>query len=464
MANDFLSQLLKGNQSNPIANSLTPEEKERLGLYLGEPQGMAASLPVRSGDVGMPQLPVEEPLDLPPPMGMAESLMQRSGDDLPKPTTAPTTLPGASSLLRKENVVDENSQVRNAMPEVEDTGDTDLEKAIANRDRLLGLMMIGKGAERVGTAISGTESDKAYLEGLKPIAESKVSDVLTKRRAASDKVDLETKKFNYAFAKDKDDPSSPSSKFYRETLKELARGANIGLKIPDNLSAAEMEKVYPNIINIVNAKEARAARMQQAELAAQEKRSKAGEKTEDEKKKFTRDLRKELTSGQYGKLYGNVNNSQKAAGAINEFMKNPTGYSDYATLMSGLKSLQGDESVVREAEIRLGMDAGSFKEKVTNQIDRLRSGKSLQPKQRQAILDSVKVLHDVTLSQYNDAIKPVLDQATDEGIDVSRLIPGNIQKDHKMKDGGSGEVERQTKDGKIAIFDAKTKKFLRYKE
>jgi hypothetical protein len=451
MANGFLDQLLKGGSTNPIAQQVTPEEEEKIRQYLGmglppAPQGMADSLALRSGDSGMPVSP-----QLPPPLGMAESLRQRSGDDMMPPAAAPVA-GGVPGLFRKENIVEESAQ----LPQAEETPfkDTELEDAMRRRDDLLGLMMMGKGAERVGTAISGTESDKAYLDLLKPFAESRVSDVLTKRQAESNKVDLDTKKFNFAFAKDKDDPNSPTSKFYRDTLKELTQGAGIAMKIPENLSAAEMEKVYPNIINIVNAKEARAARLQQAELTAATKKAAAVEKEADEKKKFTQGLRKELTSGQYGKMFANVNNAQKAAGAIEQFMKDPTGYSDYATLMGGLKALQGDESVVREAEIRLGMQAGSFKEKVTNEIEKLRSGKSLQPGQRQNILKSVQILHDIALTQYRDGIKPILQQAEMEGIDPNVLIPGNVMKDTTRQEAGNMITVREKSTGRMKKLSA----------
>ncbi len=458
MANPFLDELLRGYKS-PIANSLSSEDEEAIRSYLGEPQdpqGMAASLPQRSGDIGMP----EDLPELPEPMGMAESLRQRSGDDLPD-TQAPTRAIAGTvtpDLFRKEDVVEDAAQVQQAQEQP--TEDTDLAEATRKRDNLLTMMMMGKGAERIGTAISGTESDKSYLDLLKPMAESKVGDVLTKRKAEADKVDLDTKKFNYAFAKDKDDPKSPSSKFYRDTLKELASGAKIGLKIPENLSAAEMERIYPNIINIVNAKEAREARAAQVAIASGTKRQAAKEKTDDEKKKFTSDLRKELTSGQYGKLWANVNNAQKASESITKMMQDPSGYSDYSTLMSGLKALQGDESVVREAEIKLGISATDFKSKIQNQIDMLRKGTSLQPKQRQDILNTVKFLQETTTGLYKDAIQPQLLQAQEEGIDTRMLIPGNILNSSGQESSGMIGIRRKSDGLTKKVPASEAKKYL----
>jgi len=106
------------------------------------------------------------------------------------------------------------------------------------------------------------------------------------------------------------------------------------------------------------------------------------EKNEDEKKIFTRQLRTELSNKEYGKLLSNYNTSKRAADAIHQYAKKPTGYSDYASLTNTLKALQGDQSVVKEAELRLGKDAASFFDKINNYIDQAASGKSLQPSQR----------------------------------------------------------------------------------
>lgn len=407
-----------------------------------EPSGMADSLPFRSGDV--PAQIEDEAKDL-----------QENMD------------PPVIEDFRKEEAIQTAKET--TQPETISDRDLELAEAQAKAGNLAGLLMMARGAEKIGTSIARTKSDPNYLKEMEGMINKPVEDLITQQKYAAGKLDQDIKKYNYAFAKDMDRPDSNISKLYRETARSmvadsptLQKNKELAAVLSGNISAAELQKFSPMLFNLVSNEQARMAKIEAAKEAAKAKADKATEEEAKDKKKFTRDLRKELTSGAYGTLYKNASVAQRSQASIAGFMKDPTGYSDYATLMGGLKTLQGDESVVREAEIRLGMQAGSFKEKVLNEIDRLRTGKSLQPKQRENILKSVKILHDVALEQYKQAVQPVLEQAEAEGIDTKLLMPGNILKD-TMNQTKSNEVERRTADGRIAIFDSETKKFLRYK-
>ena len=108
--------------------------------------------------------------------------------------------------------------------------------------------------------------------------------------------------------------------------------------------------------------------------------------------------------------------------AIKEFKKDPDGYKDYATLMGGLKVLQGDESVVREAEIRLGMSAADLATAIRNWGEQLISGQKLSPKQRDQIVNTIDILKETSRRQYLDAIQPVLLHAESSNIDKKFLV------------------------------------------
>lgn len=228
----------------------------------------AASAPFQSPtDTGGGQVPMRLPelkSNEPVLNGMGDSLMQRSGDDIPRPqdnlddmqeeNVVRHDIDEVPELMRKESVVDQAKQV-------DDPAFDPLLDAQQRSNNIAGLMMMLKGSERAGAGFARTKSDPNFVDEMKGLVNRPVEDVLTQRKVASDTVDLDIKKFNYAFSKDKDDPASPSSNFYRDTMKEFSQQSGINLKIPDNLSAAEMEKIYPNIINIVNAKEARDAKL-----------------------------------------------------------------------------------------------------------------------------------------------------------------------------------------------------------
>lgn len=322
--------------------------------------------------------------------------------------------------------------------------------ATRRRDDMMAALMLARGGEQIGSAIAGVKSDPEYLREIGEMSKNPIQDLLTKRKLAMDKLqgeklktDMDTAKLvqqeharKIALEKGKDDPDSDISRLYRDSAKTMASRSEVlkTLDIPETLSAGDMEKYSPMLFNLVSQDLARQSRLDAAKLRADEKGDVRDEKKAENKKKFTQDLRKELTQGQFGKLYGNLGNTKKATEVVEQFKKNPTGYSDYGTLMLSLKALQGDESVVREAEIKLGMEAGSFKDQILNVVDKARTGKSLQPVQRDNILKAATVLADIAKRHYTEAISPILEQAGSEGIDTKFLLPKDLQITNTQED------------------------------
>lgn len=384
-------------------------------------------------------------------------LSKEADEELKDLETKTTPLPPA----QLDNIL---SSLKQSKPVTSATQPTVLETeddliAAQDQARQLRLMgMLGRAGERIGTAIAGVKSDENYLKEILETADQPVKDILQRRESKSKAMQQEAAKRELDRDKEKFDSNSKISRAYRDTLKsfgDTVPGMKVVLdKIPEDISAGELEKLSPTLFNMVNAEIAREARKEVALTTASAKQDKVEEEKNKEIKKFTKDLRKEVTTGSYGKMYNNVTHAQKAQMAIDEFMKNPTGYSDYGTLMTSLKTLQGDESVVREAEIRLGMEAGSFKEKITNQIDRLRKGTSLQPRQRQNILNAVSILNNIATNQYTQAIQPVLEQAEVEGIDPKYILPGNIGKISTDKETKLPEYSPQQEAGITAFMNA----------
>ena len=94
--------------------------------------------------------------------------------------------------------------------------------------------------------------------------------------------------------------------------------------------------------------------------------------------------------------------------------------------MGGLKVLQGDESVVKEAEIRLGMNAGSLGDKMKNYTDQIISGRSLQPRQREEIIKTVRALSDISKKRYLEEIKPFITTAQRKNLPLNELVSDEI--------------------------------------
>lgn len=287
---------------------------------------------------------------------------------------------------------------------------------------------LGQAAEKIGSSIAMVKpGDQSFYE-----QQMKLAGGITDQFKEEEAVRREA---------EKNDPKSETSVAMRNLLKEQ------GVKVPDNISAAFIEKQYPQFANIINRREAAQARKEEMKLRFAEIASRKDESKEEKKDKFIQALRKETTSGALGKMFSNYNTATRMGSALEEFAKNPTAYSDYATLMGGLKALQGDESVVREAEVRLGMSATSLANKAKNWTDRLVTGKSLQPSQRDEMVKAVKVLSETARKQYADAVSPIMKQAEGIGINKDLLINEGFLSEKKSAPDSSNKVLVE-KDGK----------------
>ena len=171
---------------------------------------------------------------------------------------------------------------------------------------------------------------------------------------------------------------------------------------------------------------------------------------EKDKKKFTRDLRKELSSGELGKAQSFYLKGESAAKALEKFTKNPSAFKDYAMLMNTLKTLQGDNSVVREAEVRLGMQATSAINSALNSLQKVANGKALQPSQRKDMVDTIKELTEASKRTYIQRIRPVVNQAKTEKIPLNLILPQGIQAS-EFSDNELSETVTQPQGDKVRV-------------
>lgn len=265
---------------------------------------------------------------------------------------------------------------------------------------------LARAGELIGSGISGT----------KPVAQ----DILKDQAEKSENI---VKQYLQRAKQEDSDPNSVKSNFARESMKAL------GVQVPSNVSYEAIQKAFPQFVQMRNIDEQIAARKEMAQLRKEEldlrqkeKEAQKGEKKVEKDEKFVQSLRKELSAGEVGKARVNYMTAKKAENAVAAFSKNPTGYSDYGSLMLGLKALQGDQSVVREAEIRLGTNAASLFQKAENAIQRAMTGRSLQPDQRDAIKESVNMLSNIAKEQYREMASPIVTQAKSQGYDINKLL------------------------------------------
>lgn len=246
-------------------------------------------------------------------------------------------------------------------------------------------------------------------------------------------LEMEKARSQMADEKAKSDPNSEISTVTKDSiatmLEKVGRGDQAKKIRSSKLSSKQLEDVYGqmNIQNYISMYEAQQNRLAVAkENAAARKaaaETKAKDKKEENLEKFTTDFRKELTgSGAIGKAYGNFLNADRSYNVIQGYLKKPSGYSDYASIMGSLKALQGDDSVVREAEVKMGMQATSLPNKIKNWTDSMASGKMLQPEQRKQMAQAVQVLREVAADQFKRAAAPVLNQADKLGVNRSEIL------------------------------------------
>lgn len=369
--------------------------------------------------------------------------------------------------------------------------DEELSAAQQRRNEIQQQLAMLKSFEQIGAGLGGYNSDKDYLSEYNELAGQPVKDIEQRRdqerKMKSEKgdalkmgmdvdrfktdselkgIDLSKAKIQLKDAQANKDPNSEISKATREAILQRFQLAGAKVNIPQGLSAEQLKGMFPMgdiVDDLLKKQGVEAAAKERSAARKDAERFKKEGKLED----YTKDFRKELTSPSTigGKAYSNFLNADKAFSAISTYSKDPSGYKDYASLMSALKALQGDESVVREAEIKLGMGAGSLMDSLNNTFSKAATGKMLQPKQRQQMMDAVSVLRETYRDQFNRAAAPTLEQAKHLGLDSSQILGQDFL---NQPVSGSGptkaqEVERKTKDGRIGIFDANTKQFLRYK-
>lgn len=214
--------------------------------------------------------------------------------------------------------------------------------------------------------------------------------------------------------------SDPNSNISKTTVAQLAKyGINVK-------TAKEAKQMNPQIFNLLLQDRAAANAKETAKMTLEASSNKQSKTLDEKQRKFAQGLRKEATTGVLGKQYATYSTGQRMQSSLEQFAANPSGYKDYATLMGGLKSLQGDESVVREAEVRLGINATSAINKAMNYLQSATNGKQLQPEQRKEMIDTIKILTEASRSQYMQSVAPILEQAEMEGIDPNIILSGSL--------------------------------------
>lgn len=359
----------------------------------------------------------------------------------PTPTTISTTPPQEAVLSRPIKDISQPTAIM-------DSADSDLNKLLSEARQARGQTNLTadmlRAGSAIGNAIAGTniKAGEDFAKTLQSRADQPISDVVTKQKVMGDAMEQSMKKLNIKQRETLMDPNSDISKMTRSLYEK-----SIGQKLPDNISANDIQQAgFDSLVT---------ASMRAAELK-QSKLDRADTKQSAMQNAFKVTAVNKLTGA---KQYRDYQNIVQKANQIEDAINNPSGFKDVAAIYAYMKSLD-PESVVRESEFKTAAGVGSLQTKVRNILDKSVSGKTLQPEQRKELMGIAKSLKDVAAKGYKNFAQPYLNQAKKLEIQEEDILPADFASPIESI---PNEVERQTSDGKIAIFDSSTKKFLRYK-
>lgn len=308
------------------------------------------------------------------------------------------------------------------------------------------LAAIMKASDKIGSSMAG-----ANLTIVKP-GDNAAADVFQKQadRAVTDIQE-----------KDKFNAGSPQSQMARQTLKDL------GVNVPENLSAGQIEKLFPNISMALNMKEQTRARLEAAH-----------ERNKD------RQLQREMMSESRQSTL--ADKQERRNDKLEEKAKpSDKQISDITTLdnaLEGIRSIKQQKPQFDTGPIAgrtnavagfLGMSdpkKTAFRAQVGEQLAQYIksiSGAAVSENERQALLQNLPTMNDSD-SAFDAKLKVVEDRLNHHknnylnNLSLGGKNVDSFKEANKASMSGSSEIRRRDPTtGKTAVFDA-NKKFLRY--
>lgn len=204
---------------------------------------------------------------------------------------------------------------------------------------------------------------------------------------------------------------------------------------------------------------------EQQRIEKAEKLIKDNAKLEDQLRKewsgsqVTQDTQK--LASQYGKMkavLGNPNIETTEEG-IRPLDNSPAG--DLALIFTYMKILD-PTSVVREGEQELAIKSAAIPDRVIEFANKVYTGQKLTENQRKDFFRRASQMYEAQLKTQATVDKKLEGIIGRRGLNKDNVIDSSLY--DLTGDKSSNEIKRRTKDGKTAIFDANTKRFIRYVE
>lgn len=418
-----------------MQNGSYPSVKELLGLVgqnTGEPNPSTESV------LGMGDPNDEVPLMLrkiAPVIDNSEMEVSTPNSIIPSSVSHISPISAAQS-----KAVSQNTEERKPSSGLEDT-EYDDAYGKATQDKFYAMM--NQISSKFGDSVSnaGASIGAGTRDNFADINQELVKNADSPLLALKAKRDQYEAMIKNKHSREMSDSNSVASKSYQDLYRSL------GGRVSGNESASELEDPIKYAQQKYSVDESKKNRALQLAMMKDNK-----SQAQDMKKEgFLKDIRKEVVASA---PYKAALQGRRINEMLNKFNENPTGYSDYGTLMGALKALQGDESVIREAEIKMGMQAGSLSDKISNEWSKATSGQMLQPEQRKAIIAAAKIMGDISARNFKLHADPYLLQAQRMGLPTNEIFPefsGVGKSDNgavtvTLKDGSQIKVRRDKLD------------------
>jgi len=323
----------------------------------------------------------------------------------PKPRTVSAGEPTAAAVAKQAEDA-QLAQILGQKSEYEDL--LARYKDAEERQRLAQLgVSLGQAGERIGSAIAMVKpGDQSFYE-----EQMKIAGGITDRFKEEETVRREAKR---------NDANSEESKSARALLKEQ------GIAVPETVTAAFIEKQYPQFANIISQRRAAEERAEGRRERAEERALTKQERKEEKLGDFIKDARRFATTGDIGKVRGRLIKAENSIELFDKYSKgSPTGAKDLAGFFGFMKGVQQDDSVIREAEARLGLSLGSLSSRVKGQLARFFRGEMFSPEQRRQMLEVLEIQASQLKKEYTSELKPLYDDL--------KTQPGMSNKDAKTE-------------------------------
>lgn len=315
----------------------------------------------------------------------------------------------------------------------------------------------------IGAGGTGFKSDlsdyeRKIKESKKPIEDYKL------------KTELQEAKSQAEDKKAKNDPNSAISKLVRKTLEKMGTS----MKGFENVSYAQLEKLYPSVVNAFNTKLAAEAKKEEAvamRLFRQSQKDAQNVELDSRKKESAyKDLysktAKVLESNQAKLFNRSVATNKLIDEAMANWGKSGDQYkvSTSAAFMSYAKTAQQDDSVVRESDMKVlagGINYGSLGS-LLQKFQAKTEGSSFSPSELKAFKAVMNTIRNIQSKELQKSLNPINKKAEQSGIERDLLIDDemydNIYNTPKTPEERLKDLEEQMSKSSKRIEELKSKK------